>query len=120
MNTALYLISDMDGVMVDNHDYHVKAWNQFCERHGFQLTKEEFDTHINGRSVTEIVAWLFGKETPENEIWKYSMEKEEIYRNLFRSHIKPVEGLTDLLESCKEQGIPTALATSAPTICTYY
>ena len=116
MKQALYLLFDMDGVLVDNHSYHVQAWNEFCSRYHKHLNKEEFDRHVNGRTVQEVVTYLFGPEIPQEKILQYSNEKEEVYRSLYRPHIKPVAGLLNFLQKCREEDIPTAVATSAPTI----
>ncbi|WP_017733467.1 HAD family hydrolase [Nafulsella turpanensis] len=116
MKRPFYLIFDMDGVLVDNHQYHVKAWNEFCSRYHKHLSKEEFDRYVNGRTVTEVTTYLFGPETSKEKILEYSNEKEEIYRSFYRPHLKPVEGLLPFLQKCREDDIPTAVATSAPTI----
>jgi HAD superfamily hydrolase (TIGR01509 family) len=48
----------------------------------------------------------------EEEILKYTLEKEAVYRELYLPFIKPVEGLTELLEILHEKNIPMAIATS--------
>lgn len=116
MNQQLYLLFDMDGVLVDNHSYHVKAWNEFCSRYGKHLSREDFDQHVNGRTVQEVISYLFGPETSSEKIMRYSHEKEEIYRSLYKPHLKPVAGLVSFLKKCIKEEIPAAVATSAPTI----
>ena len=116
MKQPLYLLFDMDGVLVDNHSFHVQAWNEFCSRYHKHLSKEEFDRHVNGRTVQEVVAYLFGPETPKKEILQYSNEKEAIYRSLYKPHLKAVAGLLNFLQKCQGENIPTAVATSAPTV----
>lgn len=41
----------------------------------------------------------------------YALEKEALYREIYQSDIKPVEGLISLLETFHNRSIPMAIAT---------
>jgi beta-phosphoglucomutase len=110
----MVFIFDMDGVIVDNHTWHFEAWIEFGKRHGLTITKAEFSKHF-GSTNNLIMKSLFGKELIEDEILLFGEEKETIYRELYRPFIKPVAGLQAFLQYAFEQGIPLALATSAPS-----
>ena len=107
------LIFDMDGVIVNNHQWHFKAWVEFGRRHGFSITKDDFIKHF-GSTNQQVMKSLFGETISEKEIAVLSDEKEYIYRELYRIHIKPVKGLAEFLEYASDRKIPVALATSAP------
>jgi beta-phosphoglucomutase family hydrolase len=109
----MVIIFDMDGVIVDNHQWHFKAWVEFGLQHGIKITKEEFSRHF-GSTNELIITGLFGNNFSSEEIIALGEEKEAIYRQLYKPVIKPVEGLKGFLQYLKDNGIPIALATSAP------
>ncbi len=109
------VIFDMDGVIVDNYAFHQQAWSVFCANHGISW-KDDFRSRIFGSTNKEHFRAFFGRELLDTEIDRYEIEKEQIYRELYRSHIKPVEGLEKFLEQVKEKLIPLALATSSPRV----
>lgn len=103
----------MDGVIADSNPYHEIALRQFSERHGYQLTEDDLRTKIFGRTNKDWIPRLFGNPDPE-EVARYAMEKEGLYREIYAPHIRPVAGLIRFLDKLKAQGIPRAIATSAP------
>jgi beta-phosphoglucomutase family hydrolase len=108
------VIFDMDGVLVDNLLYHFDAWKQFSAAHAYQLTDEELTNYVNGRVSKEILEYLFKRELNPEEVHRYTEEKEELYRSLYRPHLKPTEGLISFLENLKQHQVPIAVGTSAP------
>ena len=110
----MVLIFDMDGVIVDNHKWHFKAWKEFGRRHGLNITKNAFSNFFGSTNLVSMNS-LFGNELTITQIDALSNEKEAIYRELYYPHIKPVKGLPDFLQYASERSIPIALATSAPS-----
>src|SRR4051812_30798758 len=106
------VIFDLDGTLIDNNAYHIEAWKVFYKNLNRELTMEEYKTSVNGRINREIFNYIFQKELPEEDIERYTREKEELYRELYASHIKPIEGLVDFLQELHEAGIRMAVATS--------
>ncbi|MFA0963516.1 HAD family hydrolase [Roseivirga sp. BDSF3-8] len=109
------VIFDMDGVIVDNHLYHRKSWRTFAEKHGKTISDQEYNEKMNGRTVAEVVKVVFGEAVPAEKVKQYSDEKEALYRELYGPHLEPVPGIVAFLKLLREKGIPTAVATSAPT-----
>ena len=109
----MVLIFDMDGVIVDNHEWHFKAWVEFGRRHGIGITEQEFRKYF-GSTNQLVLQTLFGNEITENEIEEFAEEKENVYRDLYRPYITPVGGLPSYLKFSYDKGYPIALATSAP------
>jgi beta-phosphoglucomutase family hydrolase len=104
----------MDGVVVDNITYHFDAWRQFATRYGRGLSDDELTGYVNGRVAKEVLKYLFKRELTAEEVHQYTEEKESVYRQLYRPHLKPTEGLLPFLELLRTHDIPTAVATSAP------
>jgi len=109
----MVLIFDMDGVLVDNYQWHFEAFVEFGNRHKLNITKEEFGKYF-GSTNQVVMKSLFGANISEEDISAYSSEKEMIYRELYLPYIKPVEGLRDFLYYASGKSILIALATSAP------
>ena len=80
------VVFDMDGVIVDNHDFHCEAWLKFCNKYGIPQTREDFYRHFGGTN-REVLRSMFGEQASNEEINRYSEEKEMIYRTLYNDHI---------------------------------
>lgn len=109
------LIFDMDGVIVNNHQFHYMAWKKLGEKHGIEISPDYYRTSMNGRTIRELVQTVF-TDVPESDIRMLGDEKESTYRELYKDLITPNQGLIELLELAKSQNIPMAVGTSAPLI----
>lgn len=107
-------IFDMDGTMIDNMAYHKKAWKEFLKAHKIELSDEEFGNKYSGKKNDVIFRDLFGPSLKDEEIQKLADEKEALYRKIYASHIKEIEGLSRLLDTLKKKGKQVAIATTAP------
>lgn len=105
---------DMDGVLVDNTDFHINAWLQFAQKYGRPLTKAQYLEHINGHVSADAMAYVFQRPISPGELIVLTEEKEAIYRELYRPHMEPTPGLLDFLNALKAQGVKLAVGTSAP------
>lgn len=107
------ILFDMDGVIVDNLPYHVDAWMVFCEKNGFNLSRDIFFNEMNGLNAKSSFEYLFKKSLTKDEVHLYEEQKEVIYREYYKDHIRPADGLLDFIMEAKSKGIKIALATSA-------
>jgi beta-phosphoglucomutase len=109
----MVLIFDMDGVIVDNHQWHFEAYIEFGKRHNLKITKEEFGNYF-GTSNHFIMKSIFGESITEEDIITFGEEKESIYREMYKPFIRPLQGLPEFLHYASKHNIPVALATAAP------
>ncbi|MCS7018607.1 MAG: HAD family phosphatase [Cytophagales bacterium] len=107
-------VFDMDGVIVDSNPYHKIALQQFCQRLGFHLDEPAMIHHIYGRTNKEWIGNLLGSNISPEQLRQYATEKELLYQELYRAHIRPLAGLHEFLQLLVKQHIPRAIATSAP------
>jgi len=114
MSDSIGIIFDMDGVIINNHKYHYLSWHELCAKHGIGIDEEFYRNKMNGRTFMGIMKVIFDKEISIEEGRKMALEKEGIYRDLYRPYLAPTPGLLDLLEDAKTNGIPMAVGTSAP------
>jgi beta-phosphoglucomutase len=110
------VIFDIDGTIVDNMHLHAEAFGVFAERHGLPPLTSEDRARLDGRRNSEIFPILFKRDVPREEWQAYEHEKEGLYRELSRGRLSPMKGLHALIDRLKEEGIPVALATSAPQL----
>ncbi len=106
-------IFDMDGVVVDNHRFHFKAWMEFSRAHQFELNETIYREKFNGKTNADLFKMIFKNPTAE-EMKKYADEKEGLYQKLYFPEMKAHTGLIDFLEWLHQNKIKVALGTSAP------
>jgi beta-phosphoglucomutase len=107
------VIFDMDGVLVDNLEYHRRAWQQLGREQGRNLSRESI-RRVFGQRNDEMIRSLFGSPLPREVLALYATRKEEIYRALMAPELTPVPGLPRLLSELRETGMKSAVATSGP------
>ncbi|WP_408097209.1 HAD family hydrolase [Peredibacter sp. HCB2-198] len=107
------VIFDMDGVVVDNHEYHFKAWMDFAKKYKFELNEQIYRDKFNGKTNADLFPMIFGNPTTE-EMKRYADEKEGMYKEIYAPDMKAHKGLIDFLELLKRHRIKIALGTSAP------
>lgn len=102
----------MDGVLVDNAEMHLLAFERFCKRFGVAGWQERFSSAF-GMGNDDIMRMLLPADVVEQYgTQALSDEKEAIYRELYAPTIRPVEGLLPLLERLRKAGIRCAVGSS--------
>lgn len=108
------VLFDMDGVIVDNSEFHLKAFQEWCNESGMSFDREFFEKHLFGRQNRDIFQALLGRELHPDEVAKEGGRKEALYRKVYADHVKEVDGLVEFLKELKEYGFGVAVATSGP------
>jgi len=109
------LIFDMDGVLVDSNPFHVQKWIEFLHERGIPYNAEDLPKQIFGSRNDTALRRFFGRDLPKGEIEKLSEDLEARFRAAFRPHAQPLLGLKTLMDECRAEGIPLAVASSAMT-----
>ena len=107
---AKAFLFDMDGVLVDNCAYHVKAWLALAEKYGGRLTAEQTVAWM-GAPGRDYIARMFDPPPSRERADELLVEKEALYREIYRPHLVPREGLARLLSRARAAGVPCAIAT---------
>jgi HAD superfamily hydrolase (TIGR01509 family) len=105
------VIFDMDGVIVDSHPAHRKAWRQFLRTFGREVSDIELDFILDGRKRADILRHFLG-ELSEAEVLDYGKRKDDFFRHS-SSEVNLLPGVSELLDQLSSKGITTAIATSA-------
>ena len=85
-------IFDMDGVIVDNHTYHVKSWADFFRIKNIPFDETTFRTEYFGKNTRDTFHGLLDYKLTEEQINTLGEEKERIYRDIYQNFIEPVMG----------------------------
>lgn len=108
------LIFDMDGVLVDNHEYHFLSWQRLAGKYDINIDETFYREKMNGRTLMELMKVVFDRPMEVAEARSIGMEKEALYRELYHDYRALTPGLLSFLEAAKKAGIPMAVGTSAP------
>lgn len=106
------VIFDLDGTLIDNNAYHILSWKQYLKNIGKDISEDEFKKNMNGRTNKDAAEYIYGRKLTDEEAMKYALEKEAIYREMYKPHIRPLDGLLPLLSLIKKMDLPMAIATS--------
>ena len=107
-------IFDLNGTMIDDMQYHVKAWYHILNDDlGAGLTREQVKSHMYGKN-SELLIRVFGKNKfTEEEMDRISIEKEKRYQHEYRPHLQLIPGLMQFLEKAHALNIPMAIGSAA-------
>ena len=110
------LIFDMDGTLIQNMPYHMKAFSTLAERLGYQML-QPVTNKFYGRHNDEIFLAI----APQWVIDKYGLqylsdEKEAIYRELYAGKVCLTDGLAELLAEAKAKGVKCYVGSAAPRL----
>jgi beta-phosphoglucomutase family hydrolase len=105
---------DMNGTMIDDMQFHLKAWYHILNDDlGANVSWEETKSHMYGKN-SELLIRIFGDNrfTPE-EMDRLSVEKERRYQQEFKPHLQLIPGLQQFLEKAHALNIPMAIGSAA-------
>lgn len=108
------LIFDLNGTMINDMDYHTKAWMDILNNElGANLTWEETKKEMYGKNQ-ELLVRVFGPDRfTAAEMDEISVEKEKRYQKAYLPHLALLPGLHELLERAWRKGIPMAIGSAA-------
>src|SRR5215208_1920651 len=110
--TIRAIIFDMDGTMVDNMAVHNRIWVEFFAEMGIELDLAAFNERTAGRTNPEVLRIYLGDAIDPQQLQQLGEEKEVRYRDFFRQHARPVDGLLDLLQTARQAGYRLGVATA--------
>src|SRR5215467_1545459 len=105
------IVFDMDGVIIDSHPVHRRAWRKFLTTVGMSIRDEELDFILEGRRREEILRHFLG-DLPSSVLAEYGRQKDQFFEEHF-TDVKLIPGVRELLDSLDQEGLGAAIATSA-------
>ncbi len=108
---------DFNGTLYFDSFMHIKAFQIYSEKYGiYNITPEYAVKNIFGRDNYTVFEQTFNRKPTEEEVHKFTKEKEGIYQKLCLEHPSGMhftEGAEELLNFLKDNGIPYCLATGS-------
>ncbi len=101
----------MDGTLVANTPYHIRAFALFCQRYGVEGWEEKLAS-VFGMGNDDIMRVIMPEVVREKGVDALAEEKEAIYREIYAPDIRPVEGLARALAALHGAGIRCAVGSS--------
>ena len=115
MRTDKALIVDFNGTLFWDTEYHRQAWGAISLRLRNKPFTDKESHHLNGRTNAETIAYLLGRTPSEEEVFRISGEKEELYADICLGNrpLSLAPGAITLFKRAKLAGFQLAIATSA-------
>ncbi|HEU5229768.1 MAG TPA: HAD family phosphatase [Ktedonobacteraceae bacterium] len=106
------VIWDLDGVIIDSAQEHLKAWQRLAQETGVTFTEEQFWATFGQRNDA-IIPTIWGSISPER-VRELADRKEAYFREFVRETAAPLPGAIELLSALHDAGYAQALASSTP------
>jgi beta-phosphoglucomutase len=110
---ARAVILDVDGVLVDSYEAHMRSWLVMGREHGLTITEEQFASTF-GQTSREIIARFWGPDLSREDAEALDARKEAIYRDLIREHFPAMDGSVELIDALADAGFRLAVGSSGP------
>lgn len=107
-------IFDMDGTLADTMPYHQLAWDAMLPKLGVEVDRDHFFHWSAGLTNREILPRLLGRQLPVSELAVLSEQKEALYRDLYRPHMRALPGVLPFLQRTIDMGYQRAVGSAAP------
>lgn len=111
LKTLQSVIFDMDGVIIDSHPAHRKAWREFLLSMDISVSEDELDFVLDGRKRHEILRHFLG-DVSEEQLAAFGRKKDYFFQRI-SLEVKPQQGVLEFIVRLREKRILLALATSA-------
>jgi len=111
MNYKAFLF-DLNGTMIDDMQYHVKAWHRIFNELGANISMERMKAESYGKNH-EVIERVMPGRFSEEEKTEMSFAKERQYQKEYKPHLKLIDGLDLFLKKAYQQNIKMAIGSAA-------
>ncbi len=105
------IVFDLDGVIINSHPAHKRAWRQFLLTLGRDAAESELDFILEGRKRDEMLRHFLG-QLPDEDLARFGKQKDDFFQRM-AEEVPPVNGVIEFLKELTQMGLPCASATSA-------
>ncbi|SRR5579862_3136021 len=105
------IVFDLDGVIVNSHPAHKRAWRHFLNGLGKKTSEADLDFILEGRKREDILRHFLG-DLSDEELARFGRQKDEFFQKV-AEEVPAVPGVLQFLKELAVAGLPCAIATSA-------
>lgn len=104
---------DLDGTLVDNMNYHLKAWKAIADEEGSDKDEKTIYKLVYGKNTEILTRILDDRKLTDEELKRLVDKKDALYREKYRPHLALIEGLQQFLDEAHEAGVKMAIASGS-------
>lgn len=112
MTSPKAFIFDLNGTMIDDMDFHIRAWHGILNSLGAIVSLEETKLQCYGKN-SDVLERMFPGRFTMTEMDAMSIEKEKKYQEEFRPYLKLIGGLDNFLQQAADKGIKMGIGSAA-------
>ncbi len=114
MDKEKAFIFDLNGTMIDDMDFHIKAWHGIVNGLGANISMAQMKEECYGKNG-ELLERIFPGRFSKEEKDKMGYDKETAYQLAFKPFLKLLDGLDNFLAKASKENIPMAIGSAAIT-----
>jgi beta-phosphoglucomutase len=112
MSTKKAFLFDLNGTMIDDMSFHIKAWHGILNSLGANISLAQMKEECYGKN-DELLERTFPGRFTESEKKEMSFAKEKAYQEEFRPSLQLIHGLADFLQKAANHHIKMAIGSAA-------
>ena len=112
INTKKAFLFDLNGTMINDMDFHIRAWHRILNELGANISLETMKAECYGKN-NELLERIFPGRFTEEEKNRMSFEKEKQYQLEFKPHLELLPGLASFMEQAQHASIKMAIGSAA-------
>ena len=112
MSQKKAFLFDLNGTMIDDMHYHIKAWHRILNELGANISLEKMKEECYGKN-DELLERMFPGRFTEAEKQQMSLEKEKQYQLQYKPHLALLPGLHQFLKEAKTLEAKMAIGSAA-------
>jgi HAD superfamily hydrolase (TIGR01509 family) len=105
-------IFDLNGTMIDDMDFHIRAWHAILTSLGAELSVEQVKLECYGKNE-ELLERIFPGRFSNEEMQVMILQKENTYQVEFKPHLRLIGGLESFLQKAYAESIPMGIGSAA-------
>ncbi len=107
------IIFDVDGVLVDSYEAHLKSWQMLAREAGVSLTEDDF-ARTFGRTSRDILCELFDPALNDETLRNLDDRKEALYRAIVEESFPAMPYAAELIKALDHDDWAIAAGSSGP------
>src|SRR3990170_4167544 len=111
--SALAVIFDLDGVLVDSYRAHFASWRRLYGELGIDYSEAAFAADF-GRTSRDILRRTLGDDLTDERIHALDSRKEALFRDILRESFPAMDGAVELIDALATDGFLLAVGSSGP------